>query len=296
MSGPLPFTLEGPGGRAIHGLVDLPPDGGPGSGTTGAVVVSHGFKGFMEWGFFPYLATLLSARGLVVVRFDMTGSGMRPGDELVTDLAAFRSATLSRDVEDSLAVLAATREGRLAPGWMAADRVDPERIGLLGHSRGGGTSLVVAASQAGLEGVRALVTWNAVGRFERFSEAEVTLWREQGELVVVNSRTGQELPVGIEVLDDLVAHREELDLAAAAARRTAPWLQLHGSEDETVPADEGAELAAAAARPHEHQLIDGGNHTFGAQHPFVGPTPHLIQALNATQTWFLRHLGRHEGR
>jgi len=37
-------------------------------------------------------------------------------------------------------------------------------------------------------------------------------------------------------------------------------------------------------------LIPGANHTFGARHPFAGPTPQLIQAMNATQGWLRRYL------
>ncbi|HSK78002.1 MAG TPA: alpha/beta hydrolase, partial [Thermoanaerobaculia bacterium] len=80
MSNATPFTLETPSRNTLHGLVDLPE--APGERPT--VVVCHGFKGFMEWGFFPHLATLLAERGMTVIRFNLSGTGMRPGDELVT--------------------------------------------------------------------------------------------------------------------------------------------------------------------------------------------------------------------
>ena len=43
---------------------------------------------------------LLSARGFVVVRFNLTSSGMRPGDELVTDEEAFAKTTFGHDAEE----------------------------------------------------------------------------------------------------------------------------------------------------------------------------------------------------
>jgi fermentation-respiration switch protein FrsA (DUF1100 family) len=67
-------------------------------------------------------------------------------------------------------------------------------------------------------------------------------------------------------------------------------LIVHGGDDESVPAAEAAELDARAAGTHELLAIPAAGHTFGARHPFAGPTPHLIQALNATQTWFRRYL------
>jgi fermentation-respiration switch protein FrsA (DUF1100 family) len=147
------------------------------------------------------------------------------------------------------------------------------------------------------QGLKALVTWAAVSTFERFDEATRRAWREKGEITIVNGRTGQKLPFGVGILDDLEANREALDIRAAAGRRQTgqagqiPWLIVHGSEDEAVPAAEGATLKDAAGEGTvEHLEIPGAGHTFGAQHPFQGPTPHLIEALNATQAWFRRHL------
>jgi fermentation-respiration switch protein FrsA (DUF1100 family) len=77
---------------------------------------------------------------------------------------------------------------------------------------------------------------------------------------------------------------------AAAGRRRAPWLIVHGERDETVPVGEGEALAAAAVPPVELLRITGSDHTMNSRHPFAGPNPALIQALDATQAWLLRHL------
>ena len=279
MEEPRPFELT-VGERTLHGRLDFPPQPGP----RAAVLVCHGFKSFFEWGFYPPLVELLTARGFVVARFNFSGAGMRPGHDLVTDEAAFRGATFTKDVEEARAVLAALTDD-LAPG-----RVDPERVGLLGHSRGGGVSILAAAASANGTPPAALVTWSAVATFDRLRPAEVEHWRRAGEVPVTNARTGQELAIGIEVLEDLERHSAELDVAAAAGRPAMPWLIVHGAEDETVPVAEGERLAAAAGDASELLLIPGGSHTFGATHPFSGPTPPLIEVFNATQTWFRRHL------
>jgi uncharacterized protein len=286
-SAPTPFTLPGPSGASLDGLLDLP-DPGRFPGPRPAVVVCHGFKGFMEWGFFPHLATLLAERGIACVRFNLSGSGMRPGDDRVADPEAFRADTHSLEVGDLLAVL----EAVVAVEALAPGRIDPARLGLLGHSRGGGNVILAASRSPWRERIRALVTWAAVADFDRFTSEQKESWRRQGELAVVNARTGQRLALGLGLLTDFEAHREELDILAAAGRRTCPWLIIHGDDDESVPAEDGRRLAAAAgtAGPAELLLIHGAGHTFGAQHPFAGPTPHLIQALNATQTWFRRFL------
>lgn len=284
MAAPEPFVIETPSGHRIDGLVDLPDR--PGERPT--VVVAHGFKGFMEWGFFPHLAELLARRGFVVVRFNFSGSGQRPGEDRVSDVEAFRHNSFSREQEDLRTVLEAL-DDEIAPG-----RVDLDRQGLLGHSRGGGAAVLAAGHPDLRDRFSALVTWAAVSTFDRVSPEDTERWRAEGELTVVNSRTGQELPMGLELLEDLEAHRDELDIPAAAARVAAPWLIVHGDADESVPCAESHQLEEAAeserARTVERQVIPGAGHTFGAVHPFAGPTPHLVQALNATQAWFRRYL------
>ncbi len=283
MTSTTPFTLSTPAGATLDGLVDLPdPQRHP--GPRPAVVICHGFKGFMDWGFFPHLGTLLAERGFVAVRFNLSGSGMRPGADRVDDPEAFRADTHSREVEDLLAVLAATGTE------IAAGRVDSARIGLFGHSRGGGNAVLAAAREPWRDRVRALVTWAAVADFDRYSPDQKEAWRRDGELPVVNTRTGQQLALGLGLLEDLETHRAELDILAAAAHRRAPWLIVHGGRDESVPASEGERLAANATAPAELLNIPEADHTFGSRHPFAGPSPSLIQALNATQTWFRRHL------
>lgn len=275
------FQLETPRG-ILHGVLQYPLGDARQRPT---VVICHGFKGFMEWGFFPPLAELLVQRGWTVVRFNFIGSGMAPGDELVTDLEAFRRATFSGDVEDLQSLLDALHGGQLG-----GDVVRPDRLALVGHSRGGGAALLVSSLPPWRERLGALVTWAAVATFERFPPPVIEQWRQDGELVIENGRTGQKLAIGIEVLEDLRAHAETFDLAAASSRRRAPWLILHGSEDPTVPLAEGRAHQENGAEVRQLVVVEGGDHTFGAKHPFAGPTPQLIQVLNATQTWLRRYL------
>jgi len=281
-----PFHLEPPGGRALDGFLDVPdrPDLPP----YPTVVICHGFKGFMEWGFFPHLAELLAARGFLAVRFNFSGAGVRPGEDRVSDLDAFRDDTYGRELEDLLAVVDGLDE-------IAGELADRDRLGLFGHSRGGGIALLAAALPERRESVRALVTWAAIAEVDRFDEATKETWRREGVVHVENSRTGQQLPLGRGLLDEVESDREALDLLAAAGRRTAPWRILHGREDASVPYEEAERLAEAAAPPVALHAVDTGDHTFCSRHPFAGPSRELIEAMNETQTWFRRHLAPPEG-
>jgi len=192
MENPKPFTLEVGQDRRLKGLVHSCSQPGP----RPTVVICHGFKGFMEWGFFPSLAELLGDRGFTVVRFNFSGNGMQPGDERVTDLAAFATATFSQDLEDLQALLSALGDS-VAPGI-----VDHGKIGLFGHSRGGGTAILAAALTDWRDKLEALVTWSAVSTFDRLDDVQKLAWRQKGSTPMVNARTGQELPLDRIVLDE----------------------------------------------------------------------------------------------
>jgi len=274
------FGIEFEDGRVLYGVVDFSEQSGP----RPTIVVCHGYKGFYSWGFNPYLAELLSARGFTVVRFNFTGAGMMPDDDLVSDPEAFKNATFSKDVEELEMVLQRIGNG------IADGAVDTECLGLLGFSRGGGTAILASIHPDLRERLRALVTWSSVSTFERLNAEQIRALRRDREIPVVNSRTGQKLAMGRTVLEDLEAQRDRLDILAAAGQRVAPWLILHGEKDETVDVAEAKALRQHAAGAAELMTIPGATHTYGAQHPFTGPTPQLTTAMNATQGWFRRYL------
>ena len=273
------FTLVSRLGEPIHGDLRLPDAPGPHP----VVVVCHGFKGFKDWGFHPWLGARLAGAGLAAVHFNFSRNGVRAADGDIEDLEAFARNTLSIERDDLDTVLDAVLAGTLAPS------LDPSRLALLGHSRGGGIALLGAAER---REAKALVTWASVSHFDRIGdEAVLAEWRRTGAFEVVNSRTGQKLPMGVAFLDDVLANLERLDLAAAAGRVRVPWLLAHGRADETVPFAEAEALRAASGGRALLLALDGAGHTFGAVHPFAGETAGLEEAASATVKLLLRALG-----
>lgn len=245
-----------------------------------AVVIVHGFKGFKDWGVFPVLAERLARAGFVAVAINVSGSGMDDGGNS-TWPERFGHNTFSGEVADIHLVVEALAAGQLGV-------VAPSRIGLLGHSRGGGTTIL---ETAGNSRVAALVSWAPISHVERWRGQEEE-WRAAGRIIIENSRTHQEIPIFTDVLDDIERHRHDsLDIRAAASRITVPWLILHGTEDSAVPVEEGKALfAASGRRSTELGLITGGGHTFGGVHPWQGATPELAMVLDRTVEWFGRTL------
>ena len=268
------FTLASRLGEPIHG--DLRLSDGPGPHPV--VVCCHGFKGFKDWGFHPWLGARLAEAGLAALHFNFSRNGVRAADGDIEDLDAFRSNTLSIERDDLDTVLNAVLSGAIDPS------LDASRFGLLGHSRGGGIALLGASERPE---AKALVTWAAVSHFDRIAdEAALAEWRRTGVFEVVNSRTGQKLPMGVAFLADVLANLARLDLSAAARRLAVAWLLIHGTADPTVPFEEARELHATSAGGARLLALDGAGHTFGAAHPFAGPTPDLETAIGATLAHF----------
>lgn len=249
----------------------------PATAAAGPVLVLvHGFKGFKDWGHFPLVAERLADSGTVVISINLSGSGIGANPEEFTELDRFRLNTLTREVNDLDVVLDALRDGRL-PGPNSGD----PRIVLLGHSRGAITTTVAAHRRPDIHG---LINWAGVGQLRaRYPEDVRRQWRTDGELPVVNGRTGQLMPIGLEALDDLEQHLDDYSPDKLAPLIRVPFELLHGDADSSVPLAESEAVVRASNGRARLTVLPGADHTFGSVHPFAGEGPHLTRALALTQ-------------
>lgn len=243
-----------------------------------AVVFLHGFKGFKDWGMFPLFMERLARAGFTAVSYNSSGSGVDDQGQFAWP-ERFGHATFGGDIADLVTVVHALSSGTFGPV--------PTSIGLVGHSRGGGVSLLAVAD---LPQVRSLVTWSAISTVDRWPEETRRIWRERGKLDVTNQRTGEVLPLFPDMLDDLERHRARYDLKAAADLLTISWLVVHAEDDVTVPVAEGRALAASASGP-AMLLLERGGHTYGASHPLSGRPAAMGQVFDATIGHLSRTLG-----
>jgi uncharacterized protein len=271
----VPFVLPGARNGPIRGDAYLPERarGAP------VVVACHGFKGFKDWGFWPPTGQAFAEHGLALVTFNVSGSGIGEDFQQFTDLDRFEANTIGKEVEDLGIVIDA-----LASKAVPLSGADARKLGVLGHSRGGGVALVRASRDPR---IRSGVTWAAVSSFLMVADAEGQAWRERGYLEVENARTRQIFRVGSQLLEELETHGEALDPVLAAGRIQVPFLIIHGSQDESVSV-QAAHRLSQALDPVRGKLlvVEGAGHTFGAQHPFSSPTPALRLVLDRTISWF----------
>ncbi len=270
----LPFALPGADGFPLRGDLHLPagPAGPP-------LLIVHGFKGFKDWGFMPLLAARLAEAGFPACRFNLSGSGLGEDPERFSEPVRFERNTYSQEQRDIARLLDA-----LAAGELAGLAGPAPRLGLLGHSRGGGGAILAAARDPR---VAALVTWAAIAHVDRYDVATVAAWRRRGSLRVENARTGDVFALSTDLLDDILANAAALDILAAAGRLAIPTLVVHGEEDESVPVAEGEALAAALGARGRFLRVAGTGHTFGAVHPpQPQPPAALATVLEATVAHF----------
>ena len=240
-------------------------------------IFAHGLKGFKDYGFIPVLSELLARRaGVAVHRFNFSHSGI--GDDATTfqrpDL--FERDTWRLQSRDILAMMRGVRE-----------RFDEPRVVLIGHSRGGASTILSAAESfdRGLQSPAAIVTISAPASLGRMRESD-----KAALLDMPSARTGQTLRVGRSWLQEQLDDPRWHDLLSRCAAIDCPSLVAHGTDDATVPAADGQAIAVAlpVSTP---ALIDGADHVWNTPNPAPAdaadnPSPALA-ALTERITDFL---------
>lgn len=267
-----PFSFELRQDDVIRGDLWMPPETTPGA----AVVVSHGFKGFKDWGFFPYLCeTLANHIGVLVVGFNFSGCGIGEDPETFTELERFAHNTLSRELEDLGEVL-----DRLAGGSIGGNELSPiKRFGLMGHSRGG---VATIATTVGRRDVTCAVTWAAISNISGYADNLLPQLEVDGVAWITNARTGQQLPLKWDIVDDIRKNGARLDVIGTAASIEVPLLVIHGDADETVSVESAKAIKSAAGAYATLEIIEGAGHTMNVGHPFQGAGPELDRAIDLT--------------
>lgn len=245
----------------------------------GTVIICHGYKGFKDWGFFPYLGERLAGE-FDVVSFNFTHNGI--GEDLMnfTELDKFARNTYTEELADLTELLVAIRAGEI-PELVVSNRP----LFLLGHSRGAGACLIYAMDHPGA--VDGVVSWNGITRVDLYSAEEKAEMRQSGRAYVLNGRTKQRMPLDVVLLEDLERNQERFDiLQRAATELKTPVVLIQGEKDGAYLRAGSAELLARCPDVVRYEIA-GGNHTFQAVHPYQGTTPALEDAIRSTLEWLL---------
>lgn len=212
------------------------------------VVIGHGLTSDKERPWSEGLSKALAGHGIASLRIAFSGNGESEGE--------FTDSTITKEVEDLGSVLDALA------GW---------RLAYIGQSMGGAVGLLRTSRD---ERLAALVSLAAVTHTAEF------IRRMFGHL-----EPGQPMldkphcPLGEALRNDL----ETIGTTAERAREVrVPWLVVHGTLDDVVPAQHSIDLHEAAPAQSELVLLEGVDHSFSGNG--------LEQMLESVVPWLVRKL------
>lgn len=222
------------------------------------VIFSHGYKGYKDWGAWNLMAEKFAKSGFFFVKFNFSHNGTtleNPTD--FADLESFGQNNYSKELSDLEFVIQYFSQN---------SRVDTENITLIGHSRGGGISIVKAAENSKIKNLITLASVDSLDRFP--TDEKLENWKKDGVYYNYNSRTKQQMPHYIQFLEDFEKNKERFSVQNTMANFKEKTLIVHGLEDEAVPFS-SAENLHSFAKNSQLKLVEKANHTFGAKEPWL---------------------------
>lgn len=227
------------------------------------VIFCHGYKGFKDWGPWNLVAEQFLEANLFFVKFNFSHNGGTIENPIdFPDLEAFAENNYSKELDDVDHVL----NYLLSKDNEFLNEINTTNITLIGHSRGGGISILKASED---QRITQLITWASVCDFEKRTATigDLELWKKEGVKYVLNGRTKQQMPHNYQFYEDFKAHEKRLHIELATKRLKIPQLIIHATNDPSVKFDE----AEALHRWNSNSIlmpIENSNHVFNASHPW----------------------------
>jgi pimeloyl-ACP methyl ester carboxylesterase len=225
------------------------------------IIFSHGFKGFKDWGPFNHMSKTFARAGYFFVKFNFSYSGTSLDNPVeFVDLDSFGNNNFSIELDDLGLVI-----DWLNRGFEFRDEINLENINLLGHSRGGGISILKANED---DRVSKVISWASPSDFtNRIDDSKLDIWKKKGVTYIYNSRTQQNMPLYYQFYIDCIENIDRIDIKKAVVNLGQPHLVIHGSEDPTVLISDAYDFVKWNSKTVFCE-IKGANHVFGVMHPY----------------------------
>lgn len=196
------------------------------------VLIGHGVTGNKDRPFVLALADGLAKAGIPAIRFSFSGNGASGGK--------FSQSTISKEVEDLGAVIDTLRE---------------RTICYIGHSMGGAVGVLRAAKDPR---IKALVSLAGMVHTKAFAEREFGMVKA-GEGFMWDDPN---CPLSQIYMEDMSRIGTVVN---EASKIRVPWLLVHGTEDDVVPAQDSKDIFARGNEPKSFIELKGANHVFGGE-------------------------------
>lgn len=230
--------IQNPDGETI----DIAFHGGEKMGVV--VIIGHGVTGNKDRPLLVAIASGLAELGWPCIRFSFSGNGDSEG--------RFEESTITKDIGDLKSILSAVPQ--------------EQRVAYIGHSMGAAVGVKTAVESMAIQSLVSLA-----GMIDTRGFAE----REFGDLKPDSGFMwdDSDCPLSSVFMKDM----ENIgDLLSEAARVRAPWLLIHGSDDDVVPVEDSRNAFDAARCEKKLIEIPGADHMFGEKN-----YPLIVDAIDA---------------
>lgn len=249
------------------------------------LIYAHGFNGFKDWGNFDLIAEQFTQEGFTFIKFNFSHNGTTPEQpEDFVDLEAFGQNNYTRQLKDLQVVI----DWICNPGNTYHTYMDINRISLIGHSMGGGISILYASEDPR---IKRLVTWAAISEcktpWANWSREQLEEWKTTGVQYYANGRTGQQMPLYYQLYEDYTTNIRRLNIERSIKQLAIPILICHGTNDTAVPIEKARLLKDW--QPHAQLFTIDSDHVFGRKHPWTEPQiPPAMQEIVVATLNFLK--------
>ncbi len=190
-----------------------------------AFIFVHGFKGFKDWGFVPYLGEHFANKGYFVITFNFSHNGIGKNPTEFTELDKFAKNTISREVRELNEITDALINDFFGINFKG-------KICYICHSRGGAISIITASKR---NDINCVALWSSISKLDRYTQHQKEVWRKNGYLEILNTRTNQVMKLNISFLEDIEKNSNDyLNIQKSVKNFKRPLLILHGNNDMTV--------------------------------------------------------------
>ncbi|MEO8772166.1 MAG: alpha/beta fold hydrolase [Ferruginibacter sp.] len=229
------------------------------------VIYAHGFNGFKDWGNFDLIAERFASAGFLFLKFNFSHNGTTiEKPEEFDDLEAFGQNNYTKELTDL----------KIVVDWVS-DKANPynnfidgDHIYLIGHSMGGGISILFAAEDAR---IKKIIGWAAIGECKtpwgNWPPEKINQWKDTGVEYYLNGRTKQLMPLYYQLYEDYQQNQIRLSIQNAISHLNIPILLCHGNSDPAVPVEVAFMLKKW--QPDAQLFTLDTDHVFGRKHPWV---------------------------